>query len=450
MQLISTPIRNGVAFLQPSNVVLKGYQTEDHDIHRDEVFLSGLRKRMGRPDPQPEGHAQQRVQPQLAQAAPLIPPQPRAAPPRQHQPTRVPSPPTDFDDMYVDDDIDPEVLDVLAQMETNAVGTTPLSGRTLTGSGATTQPTVRSGPNTEVHKPLTTVQQQKSSYFLSSAEQKAASPSVPDIGLSPVRAPLSRQDDGFDITWDSDESEAFRTYANHPTHTTVKGTSPSEPHSAVASSHKDTAMLHSGGNNFVPSRGTELKRRSSTSARTSIDPFDSFSMDLDVDDNFLAEVEKAEQQALAPASNKGKATRSLFSSTQPSYNVSLQSSQQNPSGSTSVLTMSTGKRLRSMSDAASPSSQRQIEPCPPPSTQPPHPSFSNRAGSLSQPPPPQSKRTGRQLTRDPTVIVISSSDSEMEQPVGAEDLPQRERQIKVERRGDSGDREMLDVISISD
>lgn len=47
MLLTSTPIRNGVAFLEPSNVTLKGYQTEDHDAHREEVFLSGLRKRLG-------------------------------------------------------------------------------------------------------------------------------------------------------------------------------------------------------------------------------------------------------------------------------------------------------------------------------------------------------------------------------------------------------------------
>lgn len=128
MLLTSTPIRNGVAFLEPSNVTLKGYQTEDHDAHREEVFLSGLRKRLGRPDP-PEARVQQQAQPQPAQAAPPIPAQPRAAPPRQPQPTRAPLP-TDLDDMYEDDDIDPEMLDVLARMETNAVGPTALSGRT--------------------------------------------------------------------------------------------------------------------------------------------------------------------------------------------------------------------------------------------------------------------------------------------------------------------------------
>lgn len=47
MLLTSTPIRNGVAFLEPADVILKGYRTEDHDIHNEKVFLSGLRKRLG-------------------------------------------------------------------------------------------------------------------------------------------------------------------------------------------------------------------------------------------------------------------------------------------------------------------------------------------------------------------------------------------------------------------
>lgn len=47
MLLKSTPIRNGTAFLEPSNVILKGYKTEDHDINREQVFLSILRKRLG-------------------------------------------------------------------------------------------------------------------------------------------------------------------------------------------------------------------------------------------------------------------------------------------------------------------------------------------------------------------------------------------------------------------
>lgn len=47
MLLKSTPIRNAIVFLEPSNVTLKGYRTEDHDINSEQVFLSSLRKRLG-------------------------------------------------------------------------------------------------------------------------------------------------------------------------------------------------------------------------------------------------------------------------------------------------------------------------------------------------------------------------------------------------------------------
>lgn len=47
MFLKSTPIRNGIAFLEPANVLLKGYMTEDHEINNEQVFLSSLRKRLG-------------------------------------------------------------------------------------------------------------------------------------------------------------------------------------------------------------------------------------------------------------------------------------------------------------------------------------------------------------------------------------------------------------------
>lgn len=429
MLLTSTPIRNGVAFLEPSNVTLKGYQTEDHDAHREEVFLSGLRKRLGRPDP-PEAHVQQQAQPQPAQAAPPIPAQPRTAPQRQHQPTRAPLP-TDLDDMYEDDDIDPEMLDALAQMETNAVGPTALSGRTSTGSGATTQPT-----------------QQTSLHFPSSAEEKITSPSVPDIGLSPVRAQPSRQVE-LDITWDSDESDAFRAYAEGPftkVHTTAKITSPHKRGPAVESTHNGSAEPRTAGKNtdLVPPRDTRLKGYSASTS-TSIDPYDSFSMDLDVDDDFLAEVDKAEQQALASTTGSGPASQIRRECDQGKgenvIRVSFTESSQRPTTgwnadlqfSTTLSGSSTGKRPRSTSDVGSSSMQQHADLRPPPSTQPPRvgPSI-RREGSPCRPLPSQVKPTKRRLTRDPTVIVISSSDSEADNSAGAEDsVPQSQQQIKL-------------------
>lgn len=47
MFLKSTHMRNGIALLEPTNVTLLGYRTEDHDINNEQVFLSSLRKRLG-------------------------------------------------------------------------------------------------------------------------------------------------------------------------------------------------------------------------------------------------------------------------------------------------------------------------------------------------------------------------------------------------------------------
>ena len=417
-----------------------------------------------RPDP-PEANVQQRAQPQPAQAAPLIPPQPGVAPPRQHQPTRAPSPPPDLDDMYMDDDIDPEMLDVFAQMETNAVGPTALSGRTLIGSGAPTQPMIRSGPNTEMEKPLTIAQQQKSPYFSSSAKEKTGPSIVPDIGLSPTRAQPSREDK-FDITWDSDESEAFRAFADDPstkTHVTVKVTSAPEPRSPIKSTHNEAARSRTAGKgaNLVPPRS---KGPGSTSASTSTDLYDSFSMDLDVDDDFLAEVERAEQQALASAAGSGFTSQTCqsgqtkreniirISSTPSSQlrtsdrNVNLQDSRSH----TALLGLGTGKRARSTSDIGSSSTQQHADLCPPPSTQPPRAGPSNRRDrSPCRPPLSRTKPTKRRLTRDQSVIIISSSDSETENSE-SDSAPQSQAPIKLESRGESGDPDMLDVINISD
>ncbi|KAF9223778.1 hypothetical protein BS17DRAFT_118080 [Gyrodon lividus] len=49
MLLKSTPIRNGIAFLEPSNVTLKGFSTEDHDVHSEQVFVRSLTRRLGFP-----------------------------------------------------------------------------------------------------------------------------------------------------------------------------------------------------------------------------------------------------------------------------------------------------------------------------------------------------------------------------------------------------------------
>ncbi|KAA1467645.1 hypothetical protein DENSPDRAFT_256681 [Dentipellis sp. KUC8613] len=46
MLLKNVPIKRGIAFLEPSNIELKGHQTEDRDVHRDRDFVRSLRVRM--------------------------------------------------------------------------------------------------------------------------------------------------------------------------------------------------------------------------------------------------------------------------------------------------------------------------------------------------------------------------------------------------------------------
>jgi RecQ-mediated genome instability protein 1 len=47
MILKDVPIRQGIAFLEPSNVELKGYMTEELEENRDADFARSLRTRLG-------------------------------------------------------------------------------------------------------------------------------------------------------------------------------------------------------------------------------------------------------------------------------------------------------------------------------------------------------------------------------------------------------------------
>lgn len=47
MILKDVPIRQGIMFLEPSNVELKGYMTEELEANREADFARGLRMRLG-------------------------------------------------------------------------------------------------------------------------------------------------------------------------------------------------------------------------------------------------------------------------------------------------------------------------------------------------------------------------------------------------------------------
>jgi hypothetical protein len=46
MVLKDVLIRGGIAFLEPSAVEMKGYQTDDREVNQDREFVRGLRARM--------------------------------------------------------------------------------------------------------------------------------------------------------------------------------------------------------------------------------------------------------------------------------------------------------------------------------------------------------------------------------------------------------------------
>jgi len=47
MVLKDVPIKRGIAFLEPSNVILKGHMTEELNANREADFARGLRMRLG-------------------------------------------------------------------------------------------------------------------------------------------------------------------------------------------------------------------------------------------------------------------------------------------------------------------------------------------------------------------------------------------------------------------
>lgn len=434
MLLTSTPIRNGIAFLEPSNVTLKGYCTEDHDAHRVEVFLKGLRRRLGRPDPEPEAPRQVESQPRQP-VSPVPPPQPIAVPTRQVEPFRPPSTPGDLDDMYEDDEIDPDMLDALNQIETQVAGSArpPKVNsvkdvpRHITSSSSTAARSANLESNLATMQTTSSFpQQQTSLHFSPPAKGKVTSTLVPDIGLSPVRV---QQHDEFSFTWESDEFDALRAFDDGPSREAGMAAKASTgSHTWMPSSNRENVHID-------PLRDAGTKVRSVTSTGSSLEPQDSFSMDMDFDDDFLAQVEEAERQALAPTetsfisearhtSNKGKEKASSI----------------HPGSSNSARRpVSNSIRTRGASDSRDSSARKEVAPYPPTSTQLP-----KRVGASSQPPPStQPKPTKHHLTCDSPVIVISESDSEVGGACG-------EDQYESERAGLTGIDADEDAIVISD
>ncbi|KAI5983334.1 hypothetical protein EDD15DRAFT_2376466 [Pisolithus albus] len=314
----------------------------------------------------------------------------------QIEPFRPPPPPAaDIDDTYEDDEIDPDVLDALDQIETRAAG--PPKPAKLAARDLVEDSTKRPFPIPLRSRPtwgLTLVQ-----------HGKATSTLVPDIGLSPIRA---HQHD-FDFTWDSDESEAFRAFGDGPNEgagTVAKanaGVHAMKPDPEFED-YLEATLMSPSNVNIAPSWGVRPKVRSTTSNGSSLEPLDSFSMDVEFGDDFLARVEEVERQALAL--------------TETSFSLAARHTRDKGKGKASLIPLSppnratrpvsNSVRTRSSSDARDSSVREEVSSSPPPLTQLPR----HVRGSPHPPPSTQSKPTKRHLARDPTVIVVSSSDSE--------------------------------------
>jgi len=321
--------------------------------------------------------------------------------------------------MYVDDDVDPDVLREMAvhmdeafDMQENkrvAIRAPPPAKLPPTSKE---KPSASSKPKQPLHldttvaspspKASSTSSVKTSSYFTAhSSESKP----IPDIGLSPRPAPPPDSELDFDITWDIDDPE--------PSKLPIKkiGSTSARPPSAV------------------PAKHIVQKQPSSP------DPYDDLSLDMDVDESFLEQVGMIEQGALGTGTNnkgkgKGKDTR-----TQGRPSVVP------PSGSvlgTTLLAVSpSGAEPRTRMQSSTKRST----------------SATSLSGSTESAMPQSTQSSGRRLPRDPSLIIISSSSSEDEAPGGHDTA----RPLKIARRRANKRREMdqdevadSDVIDISD
>ncbi|KAH7884453.1 hypothetical protein F5I97DRAFT_1457030 [Phlebopus sp. FC_14] len=272
----------------------------------------------GQVQPQPQTGSAQTARPQPAPMATVQAPQSSVV-----EPSTCPVPPMDLDDMYMDDDVDP---DVLMEMEMNDVArntpptqrkppvgslaakpksvvnptvpTTnaipaPVPNSTVTGNcPPSSSSTVKAPPasSAAAHRPRTALK--TSPYFPPPSSSPATAETIPDIGLSPVRAASL----DFDITWDSEEGGEWK---NNCT-----GSGSSSKTSANVSSAKLNSSHDSTNISITTTKPQSVIKPSLNASKakdpgSSPDPYDLLSLDMDVDEEFLAQVGRIERGALA-------------------------------------------------------------------------------------------------------------------------------------------------------
>lgn len=332
-----------------------------------------------RPDPPPEAHGvgQPLVNPPAQQ------PSGQAARQREVPPVAQPqSPPAGTDDMYVNDKVDPDVLremtiqmDEAIDMQENQRASTHAlppakSASTSKGKHAasstlkTTLGLITTLASSSLKNPSTASSVKTSSYF--TAHTSDSKP-IPDIGLSPRPGPLSNMEPDFDITWDIDDTESSKS---------------ARPESSVKTKQ------------VLPSD----KRPSSPN------PYDELSFDMDVDESFFEQVGMIEQGALSTgANNKGKGKgKDIVAEGSTSHSRPSAAGRKTPSGSAlGTKTLA----LRPVSPSGAESSTRMQSNTRATST-------SSLSGSAETPMPRSTQSSDRRLPRDPSLIILSSSEDE--------------------------------------
>ncbi|KAF7312424.1 DUF1767 domain-containing protein [Mycena indigotica] len=122
-------VRNGMAFLEPKCIEIKGHRTEDREVMQKSDFARGLRQRLGRPEPPPPPPVQAR------------------SPLREISPP--PSPPNPVVE-HADDEDQPRRRKVPAPPSSDS----PVTSNYFSSSSAPVQPTGLSLPSTRTSGPI--------------------------------------------------------------------------------------------------------------------------------------------------------------------------------------------------------------------------------------------------------------------------------------------------------
>ncbi|KAJ7170751.1 hypothetical protein C8R43DRAFT_1120492 [Mycena crocata] len=250
MVLHNVLVRRGIAFLEPACVTHKGQQTEDREALQEAEFARGLRHRLGRPSPEPQ------AQPMQQEPQGPAPPQPQMA----AQPQPLPDPPL------------PEIRSPLREISPPPSPTLPVE--THHHSDDEDQPRRRripAPPPTDVSSASSSTLV-TSSYFPSSGS-RGPPPRPGDMGL--VISPRTR--DAIEIDSDSDEENVPRVPVKRPI----------------------IPLKHS----------AQKKEASSPKLSPKNEPASDDYGDMDMDDGFLEELQKAEEMYMPAAPVASTSTR---------------------------------------------------------------------------------------------------------------------------------------------